>query len=153
MICLGTKEIASLMRGGVEIQSVYLGDKIIYENLIDGVSSANAYTNTGAGHTGGETRSWTRDIGEAVKPTQVSFSSNNNRGVTCYWTFYGSTNNSSWVQLATASNSGGTSTVNINTPNFYRYYKVDQRNANWRRDDGNMVFSIEPWTIRYKKRK
>lgn len=88
-----------------------------------------------------------------VKPTQVSFYSVNNRGVTCYWTFYGSTNNSTWEQLATAQNSGGNSSVNLNTSKFYRYYKVSQRNANWRRDDGNMVFSIEPWKITYKRKK
>lgn len=153
MICKGNAEPSNFKLGSVQISKICKGLVSLWENLVAGYSSANIYKNTGSGTTGGNTYSWTRDIGVEVKPTSVSFSSTNNRGTTCYWTFYGSTNNSTWVQLATASNSGGTSKVNISTSTFYRYYKVSQRNANWRRDDGNYIFSIEPWRIDYLKRK
>ena len=146
-------EITNVKFNGTQLDKVIYNGTTVWENLEAGYSSANTYKNTGSGTTAGNTYSWTRDIGVEVKPTSVSFSSTNNRGTTCYWTFYGSTDNSTWVQLATASNSGGTSTVSISTSNFYRYYKVSQRNANWRRDDGNYVFSIEPWRIDYLKRK
>lgn len=145
--------IEKVIYNGVELDKVVYNGVTVWEALISGYSSANTYTNTGAGHTGSWTKEWTRDIGFEVKPTSVSFTSVNNRGSTCYWTFYGSKNNSTWTKLATANNRGGTTKVNIETNEFYRYYKVSQQNANWKRDDGNMVFSIEPWRIDYLKRK
>ena len=146
--------IESIVHNGVNLDKVVYNGTIVWEALVADSWSKNTYINTGAGHTGGWTKEWTQDMGYAVKPYRVGFSCLINNGHTCYYTFYGSNDNSSWVQLATGQrSSSGTTEVDVYTDTFYRYYRVTQQNSNWRRDDGNEVFSIEPWKIYFYRRK
>ena len=110
----------------------------------------NTYLNTGVGNGGGRTITNTKTFDSPVAVYSVYYAQLNNNGKSCTMTTYGSNNNSTWVELAKwTTSASGNKTITITNPTYYKYYKVTQYNNNWRRDDGNDVYSIEPWKLNY----
>lgn len=150
-IVMNETNIEDVIYNGTQLDKVVCDGVVVWEAFVEASWQTNTYINTGAGHTQSWTKEWEHNFGFDTRPTKLSIWSNNNAGNTLTWRFYG-WNGSSWDELATIkSQSGGDADVNTNK--MYQKYKLSQQGANWKRDDGNWVFSCEPWKIHYLVKK